>query len=304
MEYILETRNLTKVYGRHKAVDSVSLHVRRGDIYGLIGRNGAGKTSVMKMITGLSKPSEGDFSVFGQRGTGSEMYMQRIGALIENTGIYPNMTAYENMKMKSIAMGVRDKKEAANLLKLVGLSDTGRKKVKNFSMGMKQRLGIAMALIGSPDIVILDEPINGLDPQGIAEVRETIERLNRERDMTFIISSHILEELSKISTSYGIINDGVLIREMTREELLAECSERIELKTDDTARACAVLDSMGIENYKVTDASTVNIFERLDGSGDITMALAQAGVKTLGITVRNEGLEDYYLSLTGGAKNV
>ena len=303
MEYILETRNLTKMYGRHKAVDSVSIHVRQGDIYGLIGRNGAGKTSVMKMITGLSKPLSGDFSLFGQMGRENEICLQRIGALIENPGIYPNMTAFENMKMKSLAMGVRDKSEPERLLKLVGLSDTGRKKVKNFSMGMKQRLGIALALIGSPDIVILDEPINGLDPQGIAEIRETIEKLNKERNITFIISSHILEELSKIATGYGIINDGVLIKEMTAEELLAQCSERIELKTDDTARACAVLDSMGIESYKVVDGDTVHIFERLDDSGEITMALARAGIRTKGIQVRNEGLEDYYLNLTGGARN-
>ena len=171
-------------------------------------------------------------------------------------------------------------------------------------MGMKQRLGIALALVGNPDLVILDEPINGLDPQGIAEVRDTLFRLNRERNITFIISSHILEELSKIATHYGIIHDGVLLQELTREELLARCSERIELKTDDTRKSCTVLDEMGIRKYKVIDADTIHIFERLNDSGEITMKLAEKGIRTMGITVKNEALEDYYLNLTGGADNV
>lgn len=169
---------------------------------------------------------------------------------------------------------------------------------------MKQRLGIALALVGDPDLVILDEPINGLDPQGIAEVREMLSKLNREKNITFIISSHILEELSKIATNYGIIHDGELLQEMTREELLAKCSERIELKTNDTRKACTVLDEMGITKYKVVDVNTIQIFERLNDSGDITMALAENGVKTMGISVKDEALEDYYLNLTGGAANV
>ena len=168
---------------------------------------------------------------------------------------------------------------------------------------MKQRLGIALALVGAPDLVILDEPINGLDPQGIAEVRDTLSRLNRERELTMIISSHILEELSKIATHYGIIHDGVLLQELTREELLERCSERIELKTDDTRRACTVLDEMGITGYKVVDADTIHIFERLNDSGEITMALAAHQIRTMGITVKNEALEDYYLNLTGGGVN-
>ena len=295
MEYILETKNLTKQYGRQKAVDSVNLHVRQGDIYGLIGRNGAGKTTIMKMISGLAAPTEGSFSIFGHEGRTAELYMSRLGTLIEAPGIYPNMTARANLKIKCLAMGVRKKNEIDELLEIVGLADTGRKSVKNFSLGMKQRLGIALALVGEPDILILDEPINGLDPQGIAEVRETLARLNREKNITFIISSHILEELSKIATNYGIINDGVLIKEMTREQLLTECSERIELKTNDTARACTVLDQMGISKYKVVDADTIQIFERLDDGGSITMALAENNVKTMGITVKTEALEDYYL---------
>lgn len=304
MEYLLTTNSLTKQYGRHKAVNAVNLHVRQGDIYGLIGRNGAGKTTILKIISGLAAPTSGDFSLFGESGKGAAIYMSRIGTLIEAPGIYPNMSAAENLKVKCLAMGVRKKGVIGELLKTVGLSDTGKKKVKNFSLGMKQRLGIALALVGDPDLLVLDEPINGLDPQGIAEIRETLFKLNKERGITLIISSHILEELSKIATHYGIIHDGVLLQELTREELLARCSERIELKTSDTRRACTVLENMGITDYKVVDADTIHIFERLNDGGEITMALAQNHVKTMGITVKNEALEDYYLNLTGGAANV
>lgn len=303
MEYLLCTNSLTKQYGRHKAVNSVNVHIRQGDIYGLIGRNGAGKTTLLKMISGLASPTEGDFTLFGKTGKEVYRYLSRVGTLIESPGIYPNMTAADNLKLKCLAMGVRKENEIEELLDIVGLSDAGKKKVKNFSMGMKQRLGIALALVGDPDLVVLDEPINGLDPQGIAEIRDTLFRLNSERNITLIISSHILEELSKIATHYGIIHDGVLIQELTREELLERCSERIELKTDDTRGTCTVLDEMGITRYKVVDPDTIHIFERLNDSGEITFSLAQHRIKTLGITVKNEELEDYYLNLTGGAVN-
>ena len=302
--HLLTTNHLTKQYGRHKAVDDVSLHIRQGDIYGLIGRNGAGKTTILKIISGLAAPTEGGFSIFGKTGRDAAPCMSRIGTLIETPGLYPNMTAAENLKLKALAMGIRKKDEIPELLETVGLKDTGRKKVRNFSLGMKQRLGIALALVGDPDLVVLDEPINGLDPQGIAEIRETLFTLNRERHITFLISSHILEELSKIATRYGIIHDGVLLEELDREELLARCSERIELKTSDTRGACTVLEAMGITRYKVVDAGTIHIFERLDAGGEITMALAGKNIRTLGITVKNEDLEDYYLNLTGGERHV
>ena len=304
MEYLLTTNGLTKQYGRHKAVNAVNLHIRQGDIYGLIGRNGAGKTTILKMLSGLAAPTEGEFSLFGKTGRDSYEYMSRVGTLIEEPGIYPNMSAAENLRLKCLAVGVRKKGTVDELLRTVGLADVGKKKVKKFSLAMKQRLGIALALAGNPDLVILDEPINGLDPQGIAEIRETLLRLNKEKNITFIISSHILEELSKIASNYGMIHDGVLLQEMTREELLSKCSERIELKTNDTRKACTVLEGMGIEKYKVVDADTIQIFERLNDGGDITMALAGNGVKTMGITVKNEALEDYYLNLTGGTANV
>lgn len=303
MEYLLSTNSLTKQYGRHKAVNSVNIHIRQGDIYGLIGRNGAGKTTLLRLISGLASPTEGDFTLFGARGKEACRYLSRVGTLIESPGVYPNMSAADNLRLKCLAMGVRRKNEVEELLHIAGLADTGKKKVKNFSLGMKQRLGIALALVGDPDLVVLDEPINGLDPQGIAEIRDTLSCLNRERNITLIISSHILEELSKIATRYGIIHDGVLLQELTREELLERCSERIELKTDDTRKACTVLEQMGITRYKVVDPDTIHIFERLGDSGEITMALAGNQIRTMGITVKNEALEDYYLNLTGGDRN-
>ncbi len=303
MDYILTTNGLTKTYGKHNAADQISMHVRQGDIYGLIGRNGAGKTTLLKMISGLSTPSAGDYSLFGYNSKDGIPVMHRIGTLIEAPGIYPELTAAENLNLKCIALGVRDKTVISKLLETVGLADVGKKRVGKFSLGMKQRLGIALALVGEPDLVILDEPINGLDPQGIAEVRETIDKLNKEQNITFIISSHILEELAKIATNYGIIHNGALVQELTKEELMKKCSERIELKTDDTAKACTVLEKMDIHEYKVVDNTTIQIFERLQDCGEITVGLAESGVKILGISLKNETLEDYYLNLTGGASN-
>lgn len=304
MEYLLTTNAVTKQYGRQRAVNAVSIHIRQGAVYGLIGRNGAGKTTLLKMISGLAAPTEGDFSLFGKTGQEVSEYMSRIGSLIENPGVYPNLSAPENLQLKCLAMGIRKKGVIGELLETVGLENTGKKKVRNFSLGMKQRLGIALALVGDPDLVILDEPINGLDPQGIAEIRETIFKLNKEKNITFIISSHILEELSKIATDYGIIHNGILLQELTREELLSRCSERIELKTNDSHKACAILEEMGIKEYKAVDSDTVHIFERLSDSGEITMELAKNNIKTISIAVKNEALENYYLNLTGGTENV
>lgn len=304
MEYLLETNGLTKQYGRTKAVNAVNMHIKQGDIYGLIGRNGAGKTTILKMLGGLAAPTEGSFSLFGHRGKEVAEMMHRIGTLIESPGLYPNLSAAENLKLKCIAMGVRDREAVPRLLECVGLANAGKKHAGKFSMGMKQRLGIAIALVGEPDVVMLDEPINGLDPQGIVEIRETIEKLNEEQGITFIVSSHILEELSKIATRYGIIHNGILLQEMSRKELLEKCGERIELKADDTAKACTVLEEMGIKEYQVVDKDTIQIFERLDDSGEITVFLAKNNVKTLSIQIKNEALEDYYLNLTGGGEHV
>ena len=259
--FLLETHGLTKQYGHHKAVDSVNLHVKKGAIYGFIGRNGAGKTTCLRMIAGLARPTAGEISLFGYSGKEILQVRSRVGCLIETPGLYRNMTAYENLKVKCLMTGIKKKGYIEDILESVGLADTGNKRVKNFSLGMKQRLGVALALVGEPALIVLDEPINGLDPQGIAEVRDTIQRLCDEKNMTIIISSHILEELAKIATDYGIIHNGSLIQELTREELMRRCSERIEITLDNPESALPVLDNMGFVNYQVADKNHIYVFE-------------------------------------------
>lgn len=221
MENILSAELLTKEYKDVKAVDSINLHINQGDIYGFIGRNGAGKTTTLKMISGLAKPTSGSFSLFGipYEELIAQKAFSQVGCLIEAPGLYLDMSAFDNVYLKCICMGIRDKAYAKDLLRLVDLDPNSKKKTKGFSLGMKQRLGIAIALVGEPKLIILDEPTNGLDPQGILEIRETILKLNREKEITFIISSHILGELSKMATRYGIIDNGKLIKELTAEEL-------------------------------------------------------------------------------------
>lgn len=302
-EILLQTSGLTKQFGNHKAVDHVNLHIKRGAVYGFIGRNGAGKTTFLKMISGLSKPTEGEIEMFGYKGKELENIRSRVGCLIEAPGLYGNMSAYENLKIKCKLFGISKKGYIEDILKTVGLENTGNKKTKHFSLGMKQRLGIGLALVGEPDLLVLDEPINGLDPQGIAEIRETIIKLRDERNMTILISSHILEELSKIATDYGIIHNGCLIQEMTHEELMKRCSERMEIVLDEPNSALPVIDKMGFTNYQVVDKEHIYIFERLNESAQVNLALAQAGIPVKGITITSEKLETYYLNLTGGADN-
>lgn len=303
MEELLRTYGLTKQFGKHRAVDHVDLHVNRGAIYGFIGRNGAGKTTFLRTVCGLAAPTEGEIEIFGARGRELQEIRSRIGCLIEGPGLYGNMTAKENMEIKCRFCGIKRPGYIEELLDMVGLSDVGKKKTKKFSLGMKQRLGIAMALIGEPDLLVLDEPINGLDPQGIAEVRDIILRLNRERNMTILISSHILEELSKISTDYGIIHHGCLLQELTREELMEKCSDRIEITLNQAKAAVPVLDGLGIKNYRVVDRDHIHIFERLDESGQINMELTKAGITVTEIAKTSEELESYFLNLTGGARH-
>ena len=302
-ELLLQTRNLTKQYGRHRAVDDVNMHIKKGAIYGFIGRNGAGKTTCLKMISGLSTPSYGEIEMFGYKGKDLQKVRSRVGCLIEAPGLYGNMSAYDNLNIKCKLTGIKKKGYIEELLKTVGLDTVGEKKTKHYSLGMKQRLGIALALVGEPDLLILDEPINGLDPQGIVEVRETIQKLAKERGMTICISSHILEELSKLATDYGIIHNGCLVQELTREELMTRCSERMELTLDDPKAALPILDQMGFTNYQVVNQSTIHIYERLNESAAVNMELAKAGVPVKGIGITNEELENYFLNLTGGAHN-
>lgn len=302
MDYILSTDGLTKVYGRHRAVSNVSLHIKRGEIYGFIGRNGAGKTTFMKMISGLAAPTEGDIMLFGKRGAQANAYHSRIGNLIESPGLYPNMTGYENLHCKGLALGIRKKGFEKELMELVGLADAGKKKTKQYSLGMRQRLGIAMALVANPDFLILDEPINGLDPQGIAQMREMLLRLRTDYHMTIMISSHILEELSKIADTFGIIHEGQLIQELSREELTRQCTDYMELHVSDTALASTVLEQEQITQYKVISSDCIHIFEGLEHSGALNMALTQAGCTVTQMRVEQKNLEQYFLDLTGGGK--
>lgn len=299
-ELLLETRGLTKCYGHQKAVSDVNLHIKKGAIYGFIGRNGAGKTTCLRMISGLAKPTSGEVSMFGRSGDELKALRSRIGCLIENPGLYGSMSARDNIMLKCKFLGINKKHYADDILEAVGLADVGPKKTKHFSLGMKQRLGIGLALVGEPDLLVLDEPINGLDPQGIAEVRDIIKRLRDEKNMTIIISSHILEELSKIATDYGIINQGTLLEELTRDELMKRCSERIEITLDTPELALPVLDSLGFANYQVVDREHIEVYERLDESAALNMELAKQGVAVRGICVVCEELEDYFLNLTGG----
>ena len=278
-EYLLATHGLTKQFGHHKAVDHVDLHVKKGSIYGFIGRNGAGKTTFLKMISGLSQPTSGEIEMFGYKNAQLKNVRSRISCLIESPGLYGNMSAYDNLAVKCRLFGINDKRYIENILKTVGLSNVGKKKTKHFSLGMKQRLGIGMALVGEPDLLLLDEPINGLDPQGIAEIRDMIFKLRDEQNMTIIISSHILEEL------------------------MQRCGERMEIFLDDPKQALPVLDQMGFKNYQVTDKNTIHIYERLDESAAVNMELAKAGVSVRGIGITSEELENYFLNLTGGACN-
>lgn len=302
-EILLQTKGLTKQFGHHKAVNQVDLHIKRGAVYGFIGRNGAGKTTFLKMICGLSTPTSGEIELFGYKGKELEQVRSRVGCLIESPGLYPHMSAYENLKIKCKLCGINDKSYIEDILKIIGLENVGKKKTKHFSLGMKQRLGIGLALIGEPDLLVLDEPINGLDPQGIAEIRELIIKLREEKNMTILISSHILEELSKVATDYGIIHNGALLQEITHEELMVRCSERIEIFLEEPNSALPILDKMGFTNYQVVDKEHIYIFERLEESAALNQELAKAGVLVKGLSITSEKLENYYLNLTGGSNN-
>lgn len=302
-ELLLQTERLTKQYRRFKAVNEVSMHLEKGSIYGFIGKNGAGKTTFMKMITGLANPTSGSITLFGETGTGLAKVRSKVGALIEAPGIYPTMTAYDNMKLKTLAMGRYDKNYIMELLTLVGLADTGKKKAGKFSLGMRQRLGIALALVGEPELMVLDEPINGLDPQGIVEVRDTIHRLATERGITILISSHILDELSRIATHYGIINNGELIQELSAEELRNRCSDRLEITVYNASQQAApILEKMGVP-FQIVNESLIHVNGQTERSAEINTALVTSGLAVSELAVKGEALEDYYLNLTGGARN-
>lgn len=295
MEYVLRTKSLTKKFGSKIAVNAVDMNVAKGDIYGFIGRNGAGKTTAMKLILGLLNATEGEIELFG--GEPLEKARGRIGSLIEAPGIYKNCTAYENMKRFSIIYGGTDE-DIAQLLKLVGLENTGNKKAGRFSLGMKQRLGMAIAMLGNPEFLILDEPINGLDPEGIKDIRNTVLNLNREKGVTFLISSHLLDELAKIVTRYGIINNGVLTEEISAEDLNAMCESGLKVRVDDVGKAItALLPLIPQEEIRVSGGELVLPID-VDAAG-VNELLVKGGVRVSELGAMRGDMEEYFIARLG-----
>ena len=301
MEYVLETTALRKRYRDFTALDGLDMHIPKGSIYGFVGRNGAGKTTLIRLICGLQQPTDGSFTLYGVKNTDNRINRcrRRMGAVVETPSIYLDMTAEENIRQQYLVLGVPSTDGIPELLRLVGLESTGKKKAKNFSLGMRQRLGIAVALAGNPDFLVLDEPVNGLDPQGIIEMRELILKLNREHGITVLISSHILDELSRLATHYGFIDGGRMIKEMSAEELEMRCRKCVRAEVSTASILARVLDGMGA-SYRVVDDSKVDIY------GDIPItklvrALDQEHCTLYSTKEHDESLESFYMNLIGGA---
>lgn len=303
MNYVLMTDGLTKRYGNFSALDGLDLHLPQGAIYGLVGKNGAGKTTLIRVICGLQQPSSGRYSLYGRWSTQKDLSKarRRMGAVVETPSLYLGMSAEENLKYQYRVLGLPDFTGIPELLRLVGLEHTGKKKAKDFSLGMRQRLGIAIALAGDPDFLVLDEPANGLDPQGIVEIRELILKLNRERQITVLISSHILDELARLATHYGFIDHGRMLREISAPELEAACRKCMRLEVTDTKALARVLDGMQLE-YRILSDTQADVYGRPNITG-LTLALAQEQCEVLAVREHDETLESYYLDLVGGARH-
>ena len=295
MDYVIETQNLVKQYKTKRAVDNISIHVKKGDIYGLIGKNGAGKTTLMKLILGLAKPTSGKIFLYGDEKLNEER--RKIGSLIEEPGLYKNCTAYENMVRFAKLYGT-DAKGINDLLKLVNLADTGSKKVSQFSLGMKQRLGIAIALLGNPELLILDEPINGLDPAGIKEIRDVIIDLNH-KGVTFLISSHLLDELAKIVTNYGIISEGSLIEEISAKELNERCREFVKIGTNDNNSTCELLKKEIKDINLENKPDGIYLLNHLNETAKINKLLVDKGIEVNEIALQESNFEDYFIERLG-----
>ena len=294
---------LTKMYQKKAAVNRLDMSVREGEIYGFIGKNGAGKSTTMKMLCGLARPAEGEIRLFGKP-VSDPAVRRRMGVLIEAPGLYPNMTARQNAVMKARCMGLADERSVDEALLLAGLADTGKKKVKHFSMGMKQRLGVALAMLGNPDLLILDEPINSLDPEGIRELRRLVLRLH-ETGKTILISSHILGELSKISTSYGIIKDGQMIEQITSEALEEKCMDYFQIEADDVSRALVLIgEAFPKVRAEVADSRLVRVYGLSEGAGLIRL-LVEKQVQVYASGFHHMDLEEYFISrMEGGRADV
>jgi len=304
MESVLSTNNLCKRYKKQMAVDGVNMHIERGDIYGFVGENGSGKTTVIRLITGLIFPHSGSFELFGTDNRAKEIgkARSRVGAIVESPSIYMNMSAYDNLKTQCAICGITGDEKIRAVLQDVGLEAlySDKKHASNFSLGMRQRLGIAMALLGDPEFLILDEPMNGLDPSGIVGIRELILKLNRERGITFLISSHILTELSLIATKYGIISKGKLIQEITAEQLHRQCAKTTDISADDPKLLAQIVKET-VENPCEYTSDGVRLLGELDLTALLSAILA-GGVRILNIQCSQTSFEDYYLSVIGGAR--
>lgn len=303
MKYILETHNLVKKYNNFEALNNLNIHVEKGSIYGLIGKNGAGKTTLIRLICGLQKPTSGTYSIYNILNTNNQIIKsrKRMGAIIESPSIRLESTAEDNLLEQAKIIGLPSYDNLKEILKLVGLADTGKKKVKNFSLGMKQRLGIAIALVGNPDFLILDEPINGLDPEGIIEIRELILKLNTENGITFLISSHYLDELSKIATDYGFIDKGKIIQEISSEQLQQNCKKRIEITVNNIKECVKYLEQIHTP-YEVISDKIINIYDKLNVS-ELAIALSNRNCIINEFQEKEESLENYYINLIGGGNN-
>lgn len=296
---VLTTKNLTKTYRGRNVVNHINMHVEKGDIYGFIGKNGAGKTTLMKMICGLTTPSEGAFTLFGSDNLSAGR--KKIGCVIEQPALYPGMTARENLIYYSKMQGCEKTTDVENLLQTVGLPDTGRKKAKKFSLGMKQRLSIAIALLGDPEFLVLDEPINGLDPAGIKEIRELLLHLNQEKGVTILMSSHILGELGKLATKYGIINAGNLVEEFSADELEKRSKHYLHIMTDQAEKAKQILaQNCHVEQCQILEDSSICIYDKFEQPAQINRILIENGVNVSYLAVEGQDMEMYFVEKMGG----
>ncbi len=304
MEYVFKANGISKQYGKFTALSDVNMEIPKGSIYGFVGKNGAGKTTLIRIMCGLQKASSGFYELLGKTADDADISKarRRMGAVVESPAIYKDMSARDNLIQQCLMLGLPDFSCVDEILSLVGLSGTGKKKARHFSLGMRQRLGIAVALCGDPDFIVLDEPINGLDPQGIIEIRELILKLNRERGITFLISSHILDELSKIATNYGFIDKGHIVRQMSSKELKKECRKSVRMKVSDVGLLTKVMEEKGIE-YKVIDKSTADVYSSINFS-EIAKDFDKVGCSIFTMEEHDESLEAFYLSLLGGGENV
>lgn len=304
-EIILETENLTKKYKHTLALDHINLQIEKGKIYGFIGQNGAGKTTLLRLVTGLAFSTSGTLSLWG-KSSSSELQEQRkrIGCMIETPALFPNLTAFQNMEIQRIQRGIPDKKVIEKTLDLVGLQQTGNKRVRNFSLGMRQRLGIGMALLNTPEFLILDEPINGLDPAGIVEVRNLLKSLNREYGMTILVSSHILEELYQTASEFILIDNGKIIEKISDHEVDERCKRHIAIRTTDTKQALIVLsEQLHTDNFRVMPDGTIRLYDYLDDMEQVARALSDAHILVTSFALSGDTLEDYFLGKIGGFRN-